>query len=401
MNKTSTSTIFPTPTNQFGIKKIIQLSVLSVLGFILLVSTCSIFEPLDVHQLMCVQNPITGKLTWHTTAGIKLQMFGKITRYAKRNIYNFEFPIRFNDAGHAIMKGSVQFEMPFDKIHLDLIQSKFGSEYAVKTQLLQTVVNKCLYLTGPMMSSRESYAEKRSYLINYVQDQIQLGVYKTYARDTIIKDPISGTEKAITIIEIAQQNGVPARQEKPVLTEFGITTFNFSIEKLTYDQTVEQQIQQQQQMTMAVQTAMAEAKKAEQAAITAEANGKAEAAKAKWIQEAIKATAVTIAEKIRDSSKFMAEAADFVKREQTLLGEGEGNRKRAAMVANGYMDQKLSTWLESQRVWAEAFSNYKGNIVPQIQSGNSSGNGNGATQFMEIMGMKAAKDLGLDMSIKK
>ena len=380
--------------------KIIKLSIVAFVAFICLISSCSIFEGLDTHQIMCIQNPITGKLSWYTDAGIKWQGFGKITKYDKRSIYQFEFPVRFNDAGHATMKGSIQFDMPVDKAHLDIIQSKFGTEEAVKTQLLQTVVNKCLYLTGPMMSSRESYAEKRSYLITYVEDQIEKGVYKTLARDTVVKDPITGSEKTVTYTEIAQKDGTPARQEEPVLSTFGIHTFNFSIENLKYDPTVEQQIQAQQQMTMAVQTAIAEAKKAEQSAITAEANGKAAAAQARWAQEAVKATATTIAEKVRDSTKLMAEAAEYTKREQTLLGEGEGNRKRAAMIANGALDQKLDAWLKAQQAWADAFAKYQGNIVPQIATGSSSGS-NGAAQFMEMTGMKAARDLGLDLTMKK
>lgn len=379
--------------------RLFKIAGVAVALIVCLMASCNVFENLDVHQIMCVQNPVSGKLTWSTDAGIKWQGFGKVTKYDKRSIYKFEFPIRFNDAGHAVMKGSVQFDMPMSKQFLDLIQSKFGSEEAVKKQLLQTVVNKCLYLTGPMMSSRESYAEKRSYLINYVEDQISNGVYKTVSRDTTVHDAISGTDKTITIIEIAQKNGIPQRQEDAVLKEFGIRAFNFSIEKLDYDQTVEAQIQQQQQMTMAVQTAMAEAKKAEQQAITAEANGKASAMTAKWEQEAVKARAVTVAEKVRDSSKLMAEAAEFVKREQTLLGEGEGARKRAAMIANGALEQKLEAYVQVNEMWADAFSKYQGSITPQIQSGGGA-SGNGAVNFMEIMGIKAARDLSLDMKNK-
>ena len=384
---------------QAQVTKLVKIVIISIIGIVLLASSCNLFESLDVHKIMVIQSPISGKLTWYTSAGVKWQGWGKVTKYDKRSIYCFSIPVRFNDAGHATMNGSVQFELPLDNDNLNKIQSKFGTEDAVKTQLIQTVVNKCLYMTGPMMSSRESYAEKRSYLINYVEDQIQNGIYKTVSRDTVMHDAITGSDKTVTVIEIAQKNGIPERQEDAVLKEFGIKTFNFSIEKLDYDATVEQQIQAQQQMTMAVQTAIAEAKKAEQAAITAEANGKAEAAKARWSQEAIKATAVTIAEKIRDSSKLMAEAAEFTKKEQTLLGEGEGNRKRAAMVANGYMDQKLDAYIKVNEVWAAAFEKYTGNIVPQIQTGGSSSNG--GVNFMEMIGAKAAKDLALDLSNKK
>lgn len=363
----------------------------------------NLWENLDAHQIMCIQSPIRGNLSWSTDAGWKWQGFGKITKYAKRSMARIDYQIRFNDAGHGTVHGSIQFDMPMDKEHLDKIQAKYGSETAVKTQLLQTVINKCLYMTGPMMSSRESYAEKRSYLINYVEDQVANGVFRTITKDVQTKDPLSGQEKVISIVEIViGKDGFPIRQEESVLKEFGIRAFNFSIEKLDYDKTVEDQITEQQKITMAVQTSIADAKKAEQSAITAEANGKAAAMTAKWDQEKLKAAAVTIAEKVRDSTKLMAEAAEYTKREQTLLGEGEGARKRAVMQANGALEFKGQLWLESQKYWADAFSKYQGSVVPQIQSvGNGISGGNGATQFMEMMGMKAARDLGLDMSMPK
>jgi hypothetical protein len=372
-----------------------------VLGAIALWMCFNLWENLDAHQILCIQNPITGSLTFYTSAGIKWQGFGKVTKYDKRSIYKFSHQVRFNDAGHATMTGSVQFDMPLDKEHLTRIQSKFSSEDAVKSQLLQTVVNKCLYMTGPMMSSKESYAEKRSYLINYVEDQISNGIFKTIARDTTIKDAISGVEKVVTRVEIIAKNGIPERQEDAVLKEFGVRAFNFSIEQLDYDQTVEQQIQQQQQMTMAVQTAIAEAKRAEQAAITAEANGKANAATLRWEQEANKARAVTIAEKDRDSCKLVMEAAEYRKKALILEGEGEATKRRLILQADGALSIKLDKWLESQKVWAQAFAQYQGQLVPTTIMGGSFNGQNGATTFMDIMAAKAAKDLNLDMSVPK
>jgi hypothetical protein len=378
----------------------IKAVIISIAIFLGIIFMFNVVEELSADKIMCVQNPLTGNLTWYTTPGPKWQMFGKVTKYYKRSIYKISNQVRFNDAGHGTIKGSIQFDMPMDKTNLDKIQSKYGNEDAVKSQLLATVVNKCLYMTGPMMSSRESYAEKRSYLINYVEDQISNGIFKTNVRDTTVKDPITDKEKTINIVEISVKNGVPERQEEAVLKEFGIRTYNFSIEQLAYDATVESQIQQQQQMTMAVQTAIAEAKKAEQSAITAEANGRADAMKAKWEQETIKAKAVTIAEKDRDSCKLVMEAAEYKKQAAIKEGEGESTKRRLILQADGALSQKLEAWTNAQAVWADAFSKYQGSIVPQIQSGSGS-SGNGATNFMEIMGIKAARDLGLDMNMPK
>ena len=359
-----------------------------------------IFENVDANQILCIQSPIRGKLSWYTTPGVKWQGFGKVTKYDKRSIYKLSYQVRFNDGGHATLNGSVQFDMPLDRENLNKIQAKFSSEEAVKSQLLQTVVNKCLYMTGPLMSSKESYAEKRNYLINYVEDQISNGIFKTSSRDTTVKDQLSGTEKTITVVEIALKGGIPERQEEAVLKEFNIKAFNFSIESMPYDPVVEKQIQQQQQITMDVQTAIADAKKAEQKAITAEANGKANAATARWEQETEKARAVTIGEKERDVAALKEQAAAHTKNALILEGEGEARKQQLIMSANGNLDKKLEAWVKAQQAWAEAFSKYTGNIVPTYVTG-STGTVNGAAQFMEIMGMKAARDLSLDMSVPK
>ena len=97
------------------------------------------------------------------------------------------------------------------------------------------------------------------------------------------------------------------------------------------------------------------------------------------------------------------EAAEFRKQAAIKEGEGESTKRRLILQADGALAQKLQTWLEAQQYWADAFSKYQGSIVPQIQSGGAGTGspGNGATNFMEIMGMKAARDLGLDMTMPK
>ena len=145
---------------------------------------------------------------------------------------------------------------------------------------------------------------------------------------------------------------------------------------------------------------IANAKKAEQDAITIAKQGEANAAKAKWDQEVIKAKLVTEAESRKKVSELNVVTAENNKRVMILEGEGEGAKKRAIYQANGALEQKLEAWLKAQEYWSAAFANYKGNVTPLYQTGSSAGNSNAAAQFMEIMGMKAAKDLNLDLSNK-
>lgn len=379
------------------------LGIGGVIAIVLLVLSTQIIENVDADEIMVVQHPISGKLDWYVTAGVKPQWFGKIASYPKRSIYEFEIPVRFNDGGHGTMHGSIQYEMPLDNEHLTALHVRFGSREAIQKQLIETVTNKSVYMTGPLMSSKESYAEKRNDLIRFVEDQVTNGVYRTVSREAKIKDPITGVDKSVTVVEVALKNGIPDRQEVAVLTEFGIRAFNFSITKLPYDEAVENQIKQQQQITMDVQTAMAESKKAEQRAITAAEQGKADAVKARYEQEVIKAKAVTEAQQKLEVATLDAKAAEQTKRREILLGEGEGARKRLVMQADGALEKKLDALIKINELYADAIKLHQGPWVPSIVMGgsNSSGNvpGGGALPLIDLLTAKTAKELGLDLAI--
>lgn len=363
-----------------------------------------LFQSVDADQIVVIQSPVSGKLTWHVNPGIKWQGFGKVTTYLKRSIYSFTNKIRFNDGAHGDLSGSIQYELPLVPEALTGIHVRFGGQDAVQKQLIQTVVDKSTYMTGPLMSSKESYAEKRNALIWYVEDQVGNGVYRTKQREERTIDPITGVEKTITIVEIMMDKaGRPQRQEEAVLASFEIKPFNFSITNVVYDPQVEQQIATQQQAVMDVQTAMAEAKKAEQRRLTVEAEGQAIAVKAKWDQEAIKAKFVTEAEQRRDIARLDAEAAELTKKQQISLGEGESERKRLVMAADGALQFKLDALVKINEAYAEAIKGYQGNWVPNVVYGGNGGNfqtsGAGAHQLIDLLTAKAAKDLGVDMAV--
>ena len=406
------------------IRKILALVVAGVLLLAALVLSGKVVENVDANEIVVIQDPFDGELHWYNTAGIKWQGFGRVTSYPKRSIYDFKcdeykegtsesqcsegtadgrISIRFNDGGHGWVDGSIQYEMPLDAANLSELHVRFGSREAIQKQLIETVVNKSVYMTGPLMSSRESFADKRNDLLRYVEDQVEGGVYQTTARDVRVKDELSGTDKTVKLVEIVNGAGnQPLRQEQAQLTKFGIKPFNFSIKRLPYDAEVEKQIQAQQQITMQVQTAIAESRQAEQRAITVEQQGKAEAAKAKWDQEVIKAKFVTEAQQRLEVAELDKKAAVETKAKDILLGEGEARRRELVMSADGALDKKLQTYLESQKVWAEAVKGYQGNWVPGVvMGGGQNGAASGAQDLVNLLTAKTARELGLDLNVPK
>lgn len=382
-----------------------QLKVVGAAVFIIitLILGFKVYEHLDADKIMVVQKPFSGELTWYTTPGTKWQGFGKITKYPKRAIYEFQIQVRFNDGGHGTMNGSIQYEMPLDSEHLTALHMKFGSPQAIQKQLIETVTNKSAYMTGPLMSSKESYAEKRNDLLRFVEDQVVSGVYRTISREARVKDSITGTDKTVTVVEVVVKEGMPERQEEAVLTTFGIHPFNFTITSLPYDDVVERQIIQQQGIAMDVQTAIADAKKAEQKTITVSEQGKASAAEAKWKQETIKATEVTLAQQKLEVAILEAKAAEQTKLKDILLGEGQAIAKKLIMEADGGLQVKIDASVKIYERFASAIENYKGNWVPTIIMGadkeGSGVAGSGATQLINLLTAKTAHDLALDWEL--
>jgi hypothetical protein len=410
-----------------SLRQVFALVIAVVVGLVLIICSFSVFENLDAGQIMVIQAPWSGDLTWYTSPGVKQQWFGKVTKYDKRaqlwfsakekqgNEEDQSLKIRFNDGGHANISGGISWEMPTDDEHLTQIHTKFSSQRAVEQQLVNTIIEKSVYMTGPLMSSTESYAGRRNELLSLIEDQIQNGICMTKTIQQFQKDPITGVERMVSVVQLVQgKDGKPLRAEESPLTEFGVKTFNLTINEIKYEGKVEEQIQQQQQATMQVQIAIAEGKRAEQQVLTTKKEGEANAAKAEWAQKAIAAQATTEA----DVKKAVAEteanqklavatldakAAEQFKIAETARGEGEGARRKAVMVADGALEKKLQAWLDAQKAYAEAIGRHQGPWVPSVVLGGGQGQSITATgpqQLIELLTAKTAMDLGLDMSMK-
>lgn len=356
----------------------------------------------DAQQLLVAQSP-TGHMSVITTPGWHFFPLSKTTFYPRRSSYEFNVNTRFNDGGTAHVIGSIQYEVPLDEKSVVELHAKFGSPESLEAQLVAKVVDKSIFMSGPLMSSRESYAERKSVLVNSIEDQITHGIFMTRQRDVKVADAITGVEKTATTVEIVNdENGSPRRQEDAILSPFGIKTFNFTISDIDYSDEIKTQIKNQQDITMQVQTSIASAKQAEQRALTVAKEGEADAAKAKWEQEVIKAKAVTEAQQRFEVAKLDAAKAEQEKIALLLKAEGEAEYKRRIMLADGALSQKLATFAQVNQAYANAIASYKGNWVPTVVMGNSNGNNsNGAQALVDMLTAKTAKELALDMTLPK
>lgn len=370
-----------------------------------------IAEDVDARKIVVCQYPITGNMAYWTEPGLQAQWWGRLTEYDKSTQVWFTadekeggskdtpIAIQFNDGGKALISGSVRIELPTDRETLQKIQFKFGSMQRLMDELIRPTVRKAVLASGPMMTAYESYAEKKNDLMRYIEDQISNGVYQTKIVEQRIQDEISGEEKVVRLAIPVENSNYPngiARQELPPFKEFGIKIVQTALNDLAYDKVVLDQIAKQQQIMMDMKTSYADALKAKQDATKEEEMGKARAAKAKWDQEEIKATAVTKAEQEREVAKLNSERAEFEKKEILARGQAEAEAARLKVAAGLSPLEKATIEKETAIGVAEALAKSNQKWVPEVVV--MGGENKGGANPMEAFGLNMMMDLAKKMS---
>lgn len=385
-----------------------------------------IVETNEAGNVQVKQAAVTGTLSCKLDPGMWTQLFGTIHTYKEAETFQFiestgrSLPTRFADATKAQVSGTVRVLLPVtDCDALVRIHRKFKSFDGVMSRLVEPAMRKALFMSGPHMTAAESYAERRGEFASLAEDQLINGVIRVDKTEREIVDPITGEKKTIKVVEprtCTKENGTTCvggfERDVGVFREFNISLTNFVIDGIKYPKNVLAQIEAQRQARMDIITQQAEAQQAEarakkavaeaEAAI-AETRAKEEIQKTQRIvkAEADKAEAVLQAEKVKEVAKLEKEAAEFEKKKQILLGEGEATRKKLVMQADGALQQKLDAWVKAQEFYAGALGKAQpGALVPTLMMGSNGKSGSASTDLVELLKAKTARDLSLDLGVR-
>ena len=386
--------------------------VVAAIAVIFLCCAKSIGEDVKNEEIVVNQYPFSGEMAYWTEPGYKWQLFGHTTRYYKTqqfwfggkdmegNTHGSPIKVIFNDASVGYIYGSLRVQLPTDANHLSKIQTAYNGMDRVMNDLVAQNVTKVIYASGPLMSAFESYAEKKNDLINYIDDQLTNGVYKTTITEVTTKDSFTGEEKTVKVASLISDSdaaGGYKRAEKSPFSSYGIICDQVSISEIQYDEKVNRQIETQQQANMSIQTKKSEALAAQQDAIKSEAEGKAAAMKAKWEQEKEKAVAVTKAEQEFEVARLAALKA----KEEAKKIEAEGMAKAAAnraLVSAGLTPIEKAT-IDKETAIGIAHELAQSNVswVPTIMFG---GNASGNNSAMDAVGLNMMLDVVNKMNKK-
>jgi hypothetical protein len=389
-------------TRTLPMKKIVLASVIGILVIVSLCCIGSLVEDVKNEDIVVNQVPITGTMYVWSQPGMYAQKFGHTTRYHKTEQLWFgaqgngePIPVIFNDASDGLIYGSLRVKLPTDREHMLRIQTDYNGMDRLMNDLVRPTVTKVIYASGPLMSAFESYAEKKNDLIEYITDQLNNGVYKTTTKKVETVDPLTGEKKTVNVASLIEDENSPGgykRSERSPFAYYGITIGSddggqVSVSKIAYSDKVNAQIAQQQEANMLIQTSKAKAAAAQQEAVRAEEEGKAQAAKAKWEQEKIKAVEVTKAEQEYEVARLAALKSSEVARKVKAEGEAEAYRQAKLVQAGLSPREKAEFDMKTKIGVAEALS--KMNLPSVVMTG---GNGQNNTA-MDMMSLKFATEL--------
>jgi len=377
----------------------------------------------------------TGQTFVKFNKGIYIQAFGKATSYPDVIVLDHDrtasdttamidqagIGVRYQLGGEGAIFGKERFKLPSstqEDIMLTL-HKDFHSPEGLAQDLILSTTEEAMNLTAGLMSSEEAYATKRNIFTVMARDQIENGTYLTEVITVTTTDEITGKSIDTEVPRIKLDKDNKKMHSPSDLALYGVTLVGMQLSNPGFEPKTKDQIADKRAINMDIITSKANAEKAKQATITAEENGKANVMTAQYLEEVEKVKQVVIAERAKEVAVIKAsqlvdvakqaqlEAIQFklkaieIKQANILEGEGLAEKKRLIMEADGALQQKIDAWERTTIAGYKYLGNQK--WVSEITFGaNAEGQtGDAMTQFMSLLSTKAAKDLSLDMTIKK
>lgn len=208
-------------------------AVVAIIVALVAVSFEGLFRMVDEKEIVGIQFPFKRGMTWHTSPGLKLRLFGKVVRYDKE----FSFSINSMDAGHIKIVASSYVNMPCDEVNLNKLAHQLGSQYAIQLKLLQPVFDRAIFRSSILVAKIKSDADRQAQLRFFIEDQAAIGIYKTTAKNEVIRDPATGEEKNVMAVEVVADPQNPSdylRAEVSPLLDYGLKVHDLIIHELVF-----------------------------------------------------------------------------------------------------------------------------------------------------------------------
>lgn len=317
--------------------------------------------------------------------------------------------VMFSDGTTADVKGITQFILPSDEHAMISLHNTHRTPESLVVKRLLTVTKECLQSSAQLMSSDKHYGGGRTQMSQDFIDQLKEGIYLANIEEKVFYDSIDQERKRTYLAEIRRDKttNLPLRKNNS-LKEFEISVADASIIDTDYSDKVDQKLEKIIDAATKSAVSRQELMTAQQQTLTEKAKGEQELVKIEYEQKQDQTkqvvaaqTKVAVAEQDKLQQKIAYEGAILEAKKIKELADARAYEKKRLMDADGALEQKLAAWKFSEEKKWDAFGKFTGQLVPNVQTGGAVGPNSNALNYMELLGVKAAKDLSLDLKTNK
>lgn len=346
------------------------------------------------------------------------------------------FPVTFLGGVTASVDSNVRIILPTGDQFLQLARDYRNPENFMAQTLIPALQN-VLQSTAQMMTADDYYSGARSEFASNFRDQISDGIYLVKRNEIRTQNGVPkktailqmGTEQGefgdntttrFVTEKVLGANGQPVRLEQQ-FRKLGVTIGEANIQNLTPNKNFLERMSRLQQSQADRMLARQDRAKEEEQKTLVTARGEREVeenrqgslkAQVQQTTEAETARQLTVinAQREKERAEIEKETAEVTYGKAQVeaktikeLADAHAYEKKAAILADGALAQKLEAFVQVNKSWANAASKAQ---VPGIMMGGSGNGAAGARQnefndYLSIIATKAAKDLQLDMTVKQ
>jgi len=379
-------------------KKIFAIAF-AVLAILFLVMARGLFQTNDAGYFQVKQAAITGTMTVRFDAGTYGQWFGNISEY--KNVATVGIgthqgegsadieavDVIFNDGSKAQISALIRVKLPSTVEGAIELKREYaqGFDHFIRSGIVPIVQN-AIKLGANLRSAQDAYTTLALFQ-QAVEDQLRNGIYVTKS-DKVENITATGDveEQRVTVL-VYGDDGQPLRTPNR-LQQLGCEVLECVIDVPAFDPKVNEMIAARKDEAMKTELAKQSAIRAKQDALTAEEQGKANVATAKYKQEVVKVEAVTVAQKEYEVAQLNAKKEDENRKALIYKGQGEAESNRLK-VAAGLTPQERVEWEYKTKVGVAA-ELAKVNVPSVVVGG---GDGKGGVSPMDAIGVNMLLDI--------
>ena len=376
--------------------------VFAVIALLFIILLGRLIETNNQGQYQVKQAFISGNMSARMTPGTYGQWLGNISTYRAVATIGFGhqegegsadipgIPVIFSDGSKATISGLVRLQLPNHAEGLIDLKKEYadGYDHFIRSGVVPVIQN-AVKLSANLRSAQDAYTTLALFQ-QAIDDQLENGVYLTKSSVQDFITATGDTETRQVTEVLLDENGLAMRKANRI-QELGCVVLECVIDVPNFDPKVEEMIALRKDEAMKTELAKQAALRAKQDAITAEEQGKANVAEAKYTKEVEKVKAVTDAAKAFEVEEYAAKQALETAKKIKAEGDAKAFANRALVAAGLTPQQEMEMTIKIADVVSK---NIAGAPTPQVVIvGGDGGSGSGADEALKVFGAERALEL--------